>query len=282
MNHAAEFNVVGLLDWFRQAGIVFPWAARPNPYRVWISEIMLQQTVVTTVIRYFNEWMERFPTVKVLAQATESEILRRWEGLGYYSRARNIHKTANIIIDELCGKIPCDYTELCRLPGIGAYTAGAIMSIAYNKPYTVMDANILRIMQRLLALQTLDTEGKRKIEQILGSIIPQDEPGLFNQALMQLGQLVCRKQLPLCENCPLSKHCLALERDIQDTIPAKKNVQVVFKESSLIVFCYKKECYVITVEHGLFRGLTLFPRWEVIPKRSKANLRLHCLRRETR
>ena len=212
-----------LLLWYHENSRTLPWRSDPTPYKVWISEIMLQQTQVETVIPYFERFMARFPDLASLAQAEESEVLQIWEGLGYYSRARNLHKAARVIINDFDGRIPSDINSLKSLPGIGAYTAGAIASIAFGAPEPALDANIRRVTIRLLDLH--DPQGN-KTDEILWNfsrqVLPDKRAGDYNQALMDLGGAICKPNDPLCHHCPLNDECLAFQRGTQAELPLRK------------------------------------------------------------
>ena len=205
-----------ILYWFQENARDLPWRRTYSPYHVWISEIMLQQTQMDRVIDYFNRWISRFSSIKSLAEADHEEILKLWEGLGYYARARNIMKTARILMMEHNGEMPADYNKLLQLPGIGRYTAGAIMSIAFNKAYPLVDANIERIFARLFNLDKPVKESNthafiwRKAEEL----IPQGRAREFNQALMELGALVCISTNPRCSICPIRNECNAFSLDL--------------------------------------------------------------------
>jgi len=213
-----------LLDWYDRNARQLPWRSDPTPYKVWISEIMLQQTQVETVIPYFERFLARFPDLPSLAQAEESEVLRLWEGLGYYSRARNLVKAARVIVNDYAGQLPADAAMLRGLPGIGAYTAGAIASIAFGLPEPALDGNIRRIYIRLLDLH--EPIGSRAAETTLWGFahqaLPQSRPGDFNQALMDLGSAICTPTNPACPVCPLQANCLAFQRGTQAQLPLRK------------------------------------------------------------
>ena len=202
-----------LLAWFESHRRDLPWRRTYNPYHIWISEIMLQQTQMDRVVDYFNRWVKRFPDIYDLAQASEEEIFKLWEGLGYYARARNILKAADILVNQFSGNLPADHQALLNLPGIGKYTAGAIMSLAFNKEYPIVDANIERLFSRIFNIDTpvKDKENKRFIWQKAKELIPRGEARHFNQALMELGALVCTPRNPLCSMCPVQKHCEAFQ-----------------------------------------------------------------------
>ncbi|MGN1031242.1 MAG: A/G-specific adenine glycosylase [Butyricicoccaceae bacterium] len=223
MDELLEHIPEPLLSWYDSAARVLPWRSQPTPYRVWISEIMLQQTRVEAVKPYFDRFLSTFPTVRALADAPEETVLKLWEGLGYYSRARNLHKAAKMICEEYGGVLPDTKEELLRLPGIGSYTAGAIASIAFNKKLPAVDGNVLRVISRVLASRQdiAAAEVKKAMEHKIQRIIP-DRAGDFNQSLMELGATVCLPNgAPLCGVCPLSHLCRAQLEGLQGEIPVK-------------------------------------------------------------
>ena len=228
MYKIADEDIVKLLAWYRKKGRHFPWRNTGNPYDVWISEIMLQQTRTEAVISYFLRFKEEFPDVKALANADEERLMRLWEGLGYYSRARNLKKCAARLMEEYEGKIPEDYKTLLSLPGIGPYTAGAILSIAYGRPYPAVDGNVLRVFSRYLGIKEdirLDPVRKKMEEVILAFYedhkdFSKEDVSAFCQALMDLGAMICLpKGKTVCEDCPLNKNCYAFSNDRIDQLP---------------------------------------------------------------
>ncbi len=200
-----------LLRWFQENQRDLPWRRTYHPYHVWISEIMLQQTQMERVVAYFSRFIRRFPDIADLARADEDELLKLWEGLGYYSRARNLHRAARMLADQ-GGRLPESYEELIKLPGIGPYTASAIMAIAYNRPHTVLDANVERFFARLLDIDkpVKDKAVIRQIRSRVAELLPPAQPRAFNQALMEFGALVCKPGLANCGICPFQKGCQAL------------------------------------------------------------------------
>jgi A/G-specific adenine glycosylase len=210
-----------LLAWYRSNQRSLPWRETCDPYRIWISEIMLQQTQVDTVIPYYHRFLKAFPTVYSLAYAPLQDVLKAWENLGYYSRARNIHVTARMIVDKFGGRIPDNLEEIKTLPGIGQYTAGAILSIAYGKAHPAVDGNVRRILSRLFAIRkpVNDTREQKQIQKLATSLIPVKHPGDFNQAMMDLGATICRAKNPVCFRCPVASHCQARLHDLQNVLP---------------------------------------------------------------
>lgn len=213
-----------LLNWYDKNARVLPWRSDPQPYHILVSEFMLQQTQVDTVLPYYLRFLEAFPSVMVLAQAEEQTVLRLWEGLGYYRRAINLHKTARKIVADYGGKIPSDLKELLRLPGVGAYTGAAIASIAFGKSVAALDGNIRRVYARLFAVESplgeKDTEAR--LQALALQELSVDRPGDYNQALMDLGATICTPRNPLCDTCPVVSVCLAHEKGLVDDLPKRK------------------------------------------------------------
>ena len=228
-NERMQENVLGwivkpLLDWYEQAARALPWRENATPYKVWISEIMLQQTRVETVVPYFERFVSRLPDVNALAEVCEEELLKLWEGLGYYSRAKNLKKAAQKIQTVFAGEIPQSYDALLSLPGIGPYTAGAILSIAFGQPKSAVDANVLRVVARLCASEAdvTNLSVKQDISEMLDAIMPHSRCGDFTQALMELGALVCLSNAePKCSECPLRMACEAHRLESPRQFPVK-------------------------------------------------------------
>ncbi len=214
--------VESLLAWFRWTARDLPWRRTYDPYHVWISEIMLQQTQMDRGVVYFKRWITRFPTPRDLARADLQEVLKYWEGLGYYARARNLHKAAQLIVEKFYGCVPCNYEQLLSLPGIGPYTAAAIASIAGNENVAVIDANVTRVYARLidLAAPIRASQTVKRIAEIARILLPQGRARLYNQALMDLGGLVCLPKNPRCPICPIAAFCRALQAGTVGERPA--------------------------------------------------------------
>ena len=211
------------LTWYHKEKRNLPWRATNDPYAIWISEIMLQQTRVETVIGYFYRFMEQFPTIQDLAAAEEQKLLKVWEGLGYYSRARNLKAAAQQIVAEFDGEMPQSIEEIRSLKGIGPYTAGAIGSIAFGLPEPAIDGNVMRVVSRLFCIEAdiAKASSRRPFDEAMRTIISPDEPGEFNQALMDLGSRICTPTTPKCEECPISQYCLAYAESRQTDFPVK-------------------------------------------------------------
>lgn len=217
------FFVDLLLNWYEQNARELPWRSHLSPYRTWISEVMLQQTQVETVIPYFNRWMKRFPDVSALADSTEQDVLSLWEGLGYYSRARNLHRAAKMMMSDFNGCIPNIPNTLQMLPGVGPYTAAAIASIAFGVDIAAVDGNMRRVFSRLFDIQEplrsrLD---EKRVQELASAHLPAGRAGDYNQALMDLGAIICTPKNPNCGICPLNGQCLALASGVQEDRPVK-------------------------------------------------------------
>ena len=254
-----------LLRWYRANRRDLPWRRlEDDPYAVWISEVMLQQTQVRTVIPYFERWMTRFPTLRSLADAPLEEALRLWAGLGYYARARNLHRAAQTIMQEHGGRIPCDAETLSRLPGIGRYTLGAMRSIAYNQPAPIVDANVARVLSRVYAVEgdPKSSENQARLWELAEVLIPPGEARDFNQALMELGALICTPFDPACERCPILPTCIAGNSPDPTAWPqippGKRTVRAT--HSSAIIVRDGKALLIRRHPHGLWGGLWELPR----------------------
>ena len=214
-----------LLGWFAQFQRDLPWRRTHDPYRIWLSEIMLQQTRVAAAIPFYERFLERFPSVKALANAPQEEVLRLWSGLGYYSRARSLQKAAQQIVTKHNGLFPSDPVEALALPGIGAYTAAAILSIAYQKKHAVLDGNVARVIARLNAVSgdLRANETWQKLQQTAGHLLQERSPGDWNQAMMELGATLCTPRSPQCLLCPINEFCEARKQGLTDVIPEKRS-----------------------------------------------------------
>lgn len=212
-----------LLEWYDENKRDLPWRRERDPYKIWVSEIMLQQTKVDTVIPYFQHFMTLFPTVNDLADAEEETVLKAWEGLGYYSRARNLHQAVKEVRESYGGEVPRTEEEIGSLKGVGPYTAGAILSIAYNIPAPAVDGNVMRVLSRIYASydDISKASTRKKHEMIIRDIISRERPSDYNQALMELGAMVCSPTNPSCLLCPVQTHCSAKEEGVQDILPVK-------------------------------------------------------------
>lgn len=266
MNNLRTFSS-SLTRWYQANARKLPWRTTRDPYKIWISEIMLQQTTVAAVIPYYERWLKTFPTVRHVAKASQQRVLKAWQGLGYYSRARNIHESARIISKEHQGKFPSDVETVRRLPGLGPYTVAAVLSIAFDQPHPVVDANVRRVCMRLLAIEgEAHPRHDRAIRDWLTKLIARADPGTFNQALMELGALICRSREPLCTICPVKRTCQAYAQGTQEIIPLPKKTEVKKIEAAIAVI-QDKEAFFIQKRPptGLFADLWEFPGGKIEP-----------------
>jgi len=220
------FNISDkLICWYKINKRTLPWRDISNPYKIWISEIILQQTRVNQGMDYYIRFIDRFPTIEILAKSSEDEVLKYWQGLGYYSRARNIHKAAQQLSTKYGGTFPSNHNEILKLSGIGDYTAAAICSIAFNQPYAVVDGNVYRVLSRIFGIETpIDSStGKKEFTEIAQLLLSKTNPGLHNQAMMEFGALQCVPVSPNCENCILQAECKAFELQKISSLPVKLN-----------------------------------------------------------
>lgn len=255
-----------LLEWYDCHKRDLPWRKNANPYYVWVSEIMLQQTRVEAVKDYFRRFIQALPSVEALAEAPEEQLLKLWEGLGYYNRVRNMQQAAKTVMEEYQGVFPADYEELLKLKGIGTYTAGAIVSIAYGQKVPAVDGNVLRVMKRLAGSydDILKASVKKELEKQLLPIMP-ERAGAFNQAIMDLGAMVCIPNgQPLCEQCPLEKMCIARKRGIVMELPVKtkKKARKIEEKTILLLECQGKYAIRKRRAKGLLAGMWELPSVE--------------------
>lgn len=256
-----------LLAWYDSGRRILPWREEPTPYHVWLSEIMLQQTRVEAVKPYYDRFLQALPDIESLAAADEEKLLKLWEGLGYYNRARNLKKAAQILVLEYGGRMPDDYEIILSLPGIGSYTAGAISSIAFGKAYPAVDGNVLRILARLRTDERdiLQAGVKKSVEEELADVMPKDRPGDFNQALMELGAMVCIPNgAPKCDVCPWKELCRARAQGITGEFPKKagKKPRSIEKKTILVIQDAERVALRKRPEKGLLAGLYEFPSME--------------------
>ena len=260
-----SFSIL-IQNWYRQNQRDLPWRKSRDPYKIWISEVILQQTRIEQGLSYYLKFTENFPQVTDLADAEEDHVLNLWQGLGYYSRARNMHAAAKLITDEFNGIFPTSYTDIRSLKGVGDYTAAAIASIAYNLPYAVVDGNVYRFLGRYLAISTpIDSgAGKKEFAEAAALLLDTNEPGTHNQAMMEIGALVCTPKNPNCPQCPVNESCMAYEKGNQLDFPVKAkktkvrnrfiNYLVIHDGQQLIIKKRSKK--------GIWQGLYDFPEIE--------------------
>ncbi|MDA2935215.1 A/G-specific adenine glycosylase, partial [Acidobacteria bacterium AH-259-D05] len=256
-----------LLSWYADNKRDLPWRDNPDPYQVWVSEVMLQQTQVKTVLPYYRRFLKTYPTLQALAKAEESEILTSWSGLGYYSRARSLHKAARMVSERWGGQFPRDYNEAIQLPGIGRYTAGAILSIAHQEPLPILDGNIARFLTRYLCIE--EDPGHAAVEKLwkfLAQLVRESSVSShiadFNQALMEIGSLVCVPRNPQCASCPLRESCVARKAGLQTTLPRRRKGRQVQEFHYTVALVAQGEKYLLMQnwQETFLRGFWEFPR----------------------
>jgi A/G-specific adenine glycosylase len=259
--------VDALESWYRKSARDLPWRRTRDPYAIWLSEVMLQQTQVDTVIPYYERFLKQFPTVEALAAAELPEVLALWKGLGYYARARNLHKAAKIVVSKHEGKLPSEPYKLRALPGFGPYTTGAVASIAFGERAPIVDGNVVRVLARLFSI--VGDPSNREVQGRFWShaqraVFVAKEPGAFNQALMELGATVCVRSKPTCLLCPVSKHCHALKHGQIEQLPSPKNKPVRKKLhwTAVVVQRGNKLLLARRLDEGLFGGLWELPSAE--------------------
>jgi A/G-specific adenine glycosylase len=263
-----------LLGWFRAGRKDYPWRRDRDPYRVWLAEIMLQQTRIAAVIPYYDKFLRRFPDVGALAAGEPREVLRYWAGLGYYSRARNLHRAAREIADQHGGSFPSTFESALKLPGIGNYTAAAVLSIAYDAPHAVVDGNVARVIARLLAVRGDLRESARwsMLQEAAQALLAAEAPGDWNQAVMELGEIICTPKSPRCSECPLAHWCEARKQGLVDIIPAPRKRQATVRQKLAAVVLVDPERHTLLVrdqgrhDEVLFSRMWQFPAVQVKEK----------------
>jgi A/G-specific adenine glycosylase len=284
-----------LIYWYLQNRRDLPWRKTKNPYLIWLSEIILQQTRIDQGLDYYLRFSEHFPTIYDLANEEEETILKLWQGLGYYSRARNLHFSAKYIVNQLNGKFPTTYAELLKLKGVGDYTASAIASICYNEPTAVVDGNVYRVLARYFGIDTPinSSKGIKDFKKLAQSLINVNDPGDYNQAIMEFGAKQCKPQNPNCAECPLNNSCLALQQKRINILPVKKNkIKIKHRYFNYIVINNDETILQQRKTKGIWQNLYEFPliesndnlaieelitseQFELIFKGAKTSVKLH-------
>ena len=247
--------------WYQKNHRELPWRQTHDSYKIWVSEVMLQQTTVQAVIPYYRNWITLFPDAEALSRTSRQKVLKAWEGLGYYQRAKNLHKAAKIIVEKFDGQIPQDYDELIKLPGFGSYITAAVLSFSFDKPFPVIDANVRRVLMRLMRMRSEASPNNDKILlDFLKPYFPQKKAGDFNQAMMELGALICRVKNPLCLLCPLPEFCEAFKTGEQEIIPTPKK-RIYKKIEAAVGIIQEQGKYLIQKRpsKGLLADLWEFP-----------------------
>ena len=253
-----------LIYWYLQNKRDLPWRKTKNPYFIWLSEIMLQQTRVAQGLDYYLKFTSNFPTVFDLANADESTVLKMWQGLGYYSRARNLHFSAKQIVSDFNGEFPSTFKDIIKLKGVGDYTASAIASIAFNEPTAVVDGNVYRVLSRYFGIDTPinSSKGIKEFKELAQSLIDKSQPGTFNQAIMDFGAIQCKPKKPLCMFCPFSESCVALQKNLIEVLPVKeKKIKVKKRYFNYLVIKTKANKTILSERKGkgIWQGLYQFP-----------------------
>ncbi|MBI2876793.1 MAG: A/G-specific adenine glycosylase [Candidatus Tectomicrobia bacterium] len=271
-----------LSRWYEGHRRSLPWRQTTDPYRIWVSEVMLQQTRVETTLPYYERFLQRFPSLEALAQASLDTVLKSWEGLGYYARARNLHRAARAILEQHGGEFPRTLEEVRRLPGIGRYTAGAVLSLAFNQTVPILDGNIRRLLSRILALREDPTSSaaERRLWNFAAMLVPQEAAAAFNQAIMEVGATVCLPRHPLCERCPLAFLCRARAQGLQEVLPVRSQKRPIPHYPVTCGIIWKGDHLLIARrrDEGLLGGLWEFPGGKQEPGESLEA----CLLREIR
>ena len=253
-----------LVNWYETHKRDLPWRHTNNPYKIWLSEIMLQQTQVKQGLPYYEKFISNFPKVEDLAKADEDEVMKLWQGLGYYSRARNLHFTAKYISNQLNGKFPDNYKDLLKLKGVGQYTAAAIASFAYNEAVPVVDGNVYRLLARLYGISTPinSSEGEKTFKKIAEDLLSDENPGIHNQAMMEFGAIQCKPKTPKCMFCTFQNECVAFQTNQIDALPVKlKKIKIKHRYLNFLIFEDQKQQTLVEkrTSKGIWQNLYQFP-----------------------
>ncbi len=251
-----------LREWYQTQGRDLPWRNTTDPYHIWVSEIMLQQTQVKTVIPYYYRWLNQFPDIETLANSSLESVLKLWEGLGYYARARNLHRAAQKIVHEYNGVFPQQLSEVLKLPGIGRTTAGGILSAAFNQPVSILDGNVKRVLARLIGLQTPPKQAINQLWEVSDALLDSNHPREYNQGLMDLGATICTTNNPSCLLCPWGDYCHSLQHNLQTEIPMREASSPLPKKEIGVAVIWNDQGQILIdrrPQDGLLGGLWEFP-----------------------
>ena len=266
------FNI-SIIKWHKKFGRHdLPWQKSKDPYHVWVSEIMLQQTQVVTVISYYQKFITKFKTIKALAQASEDLVLSMWSGLGFYSRARNLHAASIMIMEEYSGHFPDNFQDMIRLPGIGRSTAGAILAFCFNKPYPILDGNVKRVLSRVYGITTPinNSSTEKKLWLLSEKNLPKNNIDIYTQAIMDFGATLCIPKKPKCNICPVTQSCVAYVNELTAQIPKKNIVKKNdIKKTHFYIYEYQKQVFLVKNRSGVWNGLWLPPNEEIKLKNKK-------------
>jgi len=250
-----------VISWYTNNKRSLPFRKTKDPYKIWLSEVMLQQTKVKTAIPYYNNWIKKLPTLESVSLSKLDSLLKLWEGLGYYKRCNNFHKATKLLVSDFNSKIPKEKSQFMSLPGVGDYTASAVLSIAFNKPYPVLDGNVKRVMSRIIGIKTLTKYNIKRINKFLNLVICKKNPGDFNQGLMEIGALICKPYNPVCKKCPINNFCYASKKRLPEAYPGKNKLKPRPHFNVAIAIIWRKNKFYIQKRNPdqMLGGLWEFP-----------------------
>ena len=250
-----------MISWYAKNKRSLPFRMTKDPYKIWLSEVMLQQTKVKTALPYYNNWIKKLPTIESVSLSNLDILLKLWEGLGYYKRCNNFYKATKIVVSDFNSKIPKEKSQFMSLPGVGDYTASAVLSIAFNKAYPVLDGNVKRVMSRIIGIKTLTKYNLKRIKNFLNLAICKKTPGDFNQGLMEIGALICKPYNPVCKKCPINNFCYALKKGHPEVYPVKNKLKPIPYFNVVIAIIWRKDKFYIQKRSTdqMLGGLWEFP-----------------------